>query len=775
MGTFRFTILAVLAYVATAAGVTDTIRFDIAGLRIDRAARIVEYYNLENIDDSGRPGVPVASFTYRTDRSAHVPAPSCRVFSADTIELDFHPVSGAPDVITADAVFSVPRRSVLPASDGRYPAEAGVIHGRRAALQAVWTVVLHPFQYVDGDRIVFNHAIEISLPGDEITMMDNDGESRVFRRPYATPLFDDDSSGCPLGHEYIIVTSVELADAFVPLLELKRQTGYDGVLALSDSICARYGGRDSAEALRAYLADCYRTGAAYVLLGGDEDHVPIRYAYYYETDTIPSLDHLMICDLYFADYDGDWDSDGDGIYGEPLSDSPDMGPEVMLGRLPFSAPWQVSAYIDNLRTYLFDPGDGDRAYLNRSVFFCSDQMRDFFEGGQQYVIAEKFPDHFDADCERLAETPSGIALSPTGPSEQDVLSGLEDGYGMVNILAHGRADGFVIRASDYNLFPKLMLLTPDSVTGHLSFADLPSNRKPGLYYSISCAQAAYDLETLYGMEGLSVVERVLSQDGSGAVGFVAFTRWGWVGSSYKLMASFYEHLFSDAGGAPVTAMHLSHFDHPYYRDQIYGQNFFGDPSLRMYLGVPQQMQLSGNGYYDPGGEIILRLALDGQPLAGQPVTVSHGDTRYETVYSDAEGMIVIGTGSEEIDAITVTASLPGIVAALMTIHPSITADADDGDDVLPVTFELRQNRPNPFNPTTMIEFTLPRRQRVTLEIFDILGRIVSRPVDDILGAGTHQVEWNGADLLGNAVSSGIYIYRIVSDDGMACRKMALVK
>jgi len=777
MRVLQIVVLLLAACAGSASAVVDTVRFDIADLIIDVSRRQVEYKNLDNISDDGRPGTPVLARLYTANHAVPSSEPGCRVLSADTIALPFHPAVSPTDWITAETVYPVPRRAPLPGTDSRYPSRHFQVYRYTSNGRMFWNISLHPVQYLEGDRIVFNNAVEIIVPADDAITAEPGAVMNILERPRANPSLDDDPCGCPLRHEYILVTSPGLADAFAPLLTLKRRTGYDAAMALTDSIYARYGGSDDAEALRNYLADCYLSGTAYVLLGGDEDHVPVRYAYYYETDTVPSLDYLMMCDLYFADYDGQWEIDGDGVYGEPVSDAPDIGPEVMLGRLPFGESEQVETYVNNLKTYLFDPGGGDRSYLNRSVFLCSDQMRDFFEGGQQYVVADQFPSSFAADCERLAEAPDGVNPSPTGPTPQDVIDGLLDGYGMINILAHGRPDGFVLMSSDYNLNPKIMLLTPDSISGHMSFSDIPAIPKPSFYYSIACSQAAYDLETLYGIQELSVAERLLSTNGSGAVGLVAFTRWGWVGSSYKLMQSFYEHLFSDADGYPVAAMRLSHLDHPYYRDQIYGQNFFGDPSVRVYLGLPRQVQLHVDGdlHYNQGEDFVLSLVLDDQPLNGHPVTVSYGDRKYETVFSDADGTVIIPIDKKEMDPITATACLPGAVAAAVTVCPSITADADDDNDPIPAVFTLRQNHPNPFNPTTTIDFTLTRRQQVTLEIFDILGRLIARPVDDILDAGEHETEWNGTDRYGNDIASGVYLYRIVAEEGVACRKMLLLK
>ncbi|MDH4158502.1 MAG: T9SS type A sorting domain-containing protein, partial [candidate division Zixibacteria bacterium] len=83
---------------------------------------------------------------------------------------------------------------------------------------------------------------------------------------------------------------------------------------------------------------------------------------------------------------------------------------------------------------------------------------------------------------------------------------------------------------------------------------------------------------------------------------------------------------------------------------------------------------------------------------------------------------------------------------------------------------LYQNYPNPFNPATTIMFELPRRSRVLLEIFNILGQRVRTVVDGSLGAGKHVVEFDGS-----AFASGVYFYRLRSGESEISRKMILVK
>ncbi|MDZ4805647.1 MAG: C25 family cysteine peptidase [Candidatus Eisenbacteria bacterium] len=96
-------------------------------------------------------------------------------------------------------------------------------------------------------------------------------------------------------------------------------------------------------------------------------------------------------------------------------------------------------------------------------------------------------------------------------------------------------------------------------------------------------------------------------------------------------------------------------------------------------------------------------------------------------------------------------------------------------------FHLAQNRPNPFNPVTAIDWRIERALRggdllpVRLEVFSPTGRLVRVLVDRPMPVGDYQVLWDGTDQEGRAVSSGVYYYRLLSPDAVESRKMVLVR
>ncbi len=104
------------------------------------------------------------------------------------------------------------------------------------------------------------------------------------------------------------------------------------------------------------------------------------------------------------------------------------------------------------------------------------------------------------------------------------------------------------------------------------------------------------------------------------------------------------------------------------------------------------------------------------------------------------------------------------------LFKSTTDFNDHGWNNLPDKFSLFQNYPNPFNPTTTIEFNLPSRSVVHFEVINMLGQVVDARSLGNLPAGLHEIEYDATRL-----ASGVYFYRLVSDNNSLSRKMILLK
>ncbi|MFH1844831.1 MAG: FlgD immunoglobulin-like domain containing protein [bacterium] len=97
------------------------------------------------------------------------------------------------------------------------------------------------------------------------------------------------------------------------------------------------------------------------------------------------------------------------------------------------------------------------------------------------------------------------------------------------------------------------------------------------------------------------------------------------------------------------------------------------------------------------------------------------------------------------------------------------------DPLVPPTPRLRQNYPNPFNPTTSIDFELDSTQWVSLRIYDLGGGLIRTLADGSHESGVHTIQWNGRDGSGQALGSGIYLYRLDAGLHSETRKLILAK
>ncbi len=119
-----------------------------------------------------------------------------------------------------------------------------------------------------------------------------------------------------------------------------------------------------------------------------------------------------------------------------------------------------------------------------------------------------------------------------------------------------------------------------------------------------------------------------------------------------------------------------------------------------------------------------------------------------------------------------------------TPHPFMTGtitveqatDVGSRDNpVLPSTFQLRQNYPNPFNASTVISYVMPVAGEVTVTIYNMLGQLVKRFEQGKQNPGEHVIIWDGTNTAGNAVSTGIYFYKLEAGVLNQVCKMTFIK
>jgi len=180
--------------------------------------------------------------------------------------------------------------------------------------------------------------------------------------------------------------------------------------------------------------------------------------------------------------------------------------------------------------------------------------------------------------------------------------------------------------------------------------------------------------------------------------------------------------------------------------------------------------------------------VEGEQVHVQEASVSLSSTMPLYALTDEQGVFTIANVPGETQY-TVTVSKDGfyinndtqiVVGAENYVHPTpIVLERDPASDsditVKPWVTGLLANYPNPFNPSTTIAFELASEGRVVIDIYNIKGQKVKTLGGGVYGAGVHSVVWNGDDVKGRSVGSGIYFYRMVSAGYVGVRKMVMMK
>jgi hypothetical protein len=579
--------------------------------------------------------------------------------------------------------------------------------------------------------------------------------------------------------QYLLITSSELESAFSPLVKWKTKKGTQAEIISIEDILFDFPGRDDAEKLRSFLIEAYQNGTSWVLLGGDEDVVPIRYAYPYRRSTPSEVTDLHICDLYFSDVDGEWDSDNDGIWGQPQHDNPDIYPDLFVGRVPCNDTTEVRVFVEKLLSYEKNPGAGTTDYLTRALWICSDDMRDWDEGnGQHNLLSQYVPSHFYQDLTTLIESPAGDAPNPVSPDGETCIEVMNQGWGIIGVLAHGKSSAFVAKSHLRNSNPKSWVTTflgQNDGNGHLP--NLHNGSEYGITYSISCGQSAIDADKYPDLGGDPCVgEFYPLAPRKAGVAFLGCSRAGKVGGSWVLFAEFLVTIFDDSLGHHVgVAEALSKCVDPSHHSVYYGHNLFGDPETRVWTEIPSVLVVAHPEEVHGGRQTLdFFVSSQGKGIGQALVCLTLRDKMVFFGESEPHGRLSCEVNLGDAGEMSVVATKPNF----MPYEGSITILDQGAPNPGIESFQLSQNFPNPFNPATTIQFSVGSGGApilTTLQIHNILGHKVRTLLDEPKNAGSHQVIWDGKDDSGKEVASGVYLYRIEAGDFTETKKLVLLK
>jgi|GEM_PF-1770327 hypothetical protein len=478
--------------------------------------------------------------------------------------------------------------------------------------------------------------------------------------------------------ECIVITDYSLVHEFSKYGEWLTQRGIPTSIVDVTSIYRTYQGVDNQEKIRNYIIDQYRQyGLCYVVLGGNLRIIPGRLCDPYDTDHLPGIYSLQICDLYYADVDGVWDFDGDGIYGEITQDQADMGADVFVGRVPASTEAEVKTWVEKRLRYEKNPGNGHFDYLSNAVVSSADQMRDL---GQYRDICNIFPAFFQVDTTALIEQPDGGAYNPVGPSGLDVVNYFSTNHPAIYVSEnHGSPDYFAVRSQNYNGAPRSNFCS--NTAAMYNYDDglldaIETDSMDYLHFSIACDLGMMDCLDAYAWwtRYPCYAQADLFSPGGSVTGRYN-TRWGWVFASHPIELSFYNVLFSEEGQHCVSFAHyMTKLMNPAVRDIDFGNTLFGCPVLTAWTHMPQEMSVKYPGYVTlvqgSNIDVAIQVKSNSMPLSGVSVTLWKGLEVYATGVTNINGWVTLTIRPQTAGSMILTCAKPNYLPFQTTIDVS---------------------------------------------------------------------------------------------------------
>jgi hypothetical protein len=582
---------------------------------------------------------------------------------------------------------------------------------------------------------------------------------------------------------YMVITADSLKSAFQPLVRWITRKGIRATVVSVEDILTFYSGDpvseiyDPAGAIRGFLIDNYPLGLQWVLLGGDEDIVPVRYGYSTGDDEV---DMAPPSDLYYSDLNGNWNVDGDEFYGEFLDDSVDIYPELFVGRVPCNSRIEAENWVSKVLSYETNPGNGDPSYLGEVFWTGADELR----SAPDYIIRYgSFPSYFTHDTTMLEEE-DGIH-----PRGSEVIARMKNGYGWFNLYGHGGLDNVVVSCPGGN-HPSLdrdFLVSLDTCDAYFHANHWGNNVEPGngidsmivgdkygIMYVSSCYQAAYDQEkfdVFSDYHGPSLAEAFTLLGERGGVAFLGFTRA--IEFSTALHFDLLEVLFNDSLtniGAVEALAKITNYSHKTWLSHT----LFGNPLMPVWTDIPEPMTVSFRKSIPPEPiHFNVAVRAGGVPLKDAYVCLWKGEEIYETGFTDPGGSLLfpIYPRSEGIMLLTVTKD--NFIPYLDTVSidsPASSVPLNEYPDQASCTID-RNISPSRIHFT----FYLPRKERIKLGIFDLTGRMIVELADKKYEKGSHAICWDTENSKGHYISNGIYFYRFQYKDRILSGKFLLMR
>ncbi len=583
-------------------------------------------------------------------------------------------------------------------------------------------VELNPFQYNARThvlRVYTSITVEVSVAGSgAVNILRDRPGTRVaeFERLYRSRYLNY----CSVADRHTPVTEsgpmlIIANDAFVeatrPLADWRNQIGVPTTLVGLSSVGS------TADDIKTYIQNVYDTdGIAYVLLVGDDEQMP------YLLEGGQSVDPMYA-----------------------LLAGSDNYPEIFVGRFSAETLDQLATQVERTIEYERDPEPGADWY-HMATGIASDE-----EGGSGTYDYEFI--------EAIRETLLGYAYTHVdqfydpGVASAEISAALNEGRSLVNYLGHGNTMGW----STGSYFS-------GDVNGLVNDNMLP------WVISTACKTGQYTDKTCFA----EVWQRAMNgTEPTGGVGvYASSVNMSWVPpiTAQLEMAHLLvtEEMHTLGGLCFNSSCKMMDEYGDSGADEFNHWHIFGDPALTVRSDTPTALTASHGGHIEEGATSFTVLT---EPTAVAALSDSGLFLGSAIADSFGEAMIEIVGSLPNSGVVTLT------VTGFNRIPHCESVTVGHGTSPVDTTYvlALEQNSPNPFRPSTTIEFTMSAEGHARIDIFNVNGRKVHTILDDVCRAGANEAPWDGCDPSGAELAGGVYFYRLETAAGSETKKMLLLR
>jgi len=607
------------------------INLGVHGLSIEQGIEYqrIRLYGCDLTNEIGAPELPVKTIKFALPSDARITDITLLHHALEELPGRYMPSCVQPPVILSQKQVPEPvePRPDIYSSQTPYPPKLIELKGVYPYDNyAICELLFYPVQYIPAEgRLHFYHSVtlQVSYEANVQSTASSELLGMMVDNPEDVLVSDKRSRAY---FEYLIITDSSMDTVFERLADWKTKKGIKAELRTVDWIISHYSGEDDAAKIRNYIKTLPDSSVRFVLLAGDTDVIPFRLAYAMtcEYGGHPREDSLP-CDLYYADLEGDWDFNDNGVYGE-VGDSINLYPDIFVGRAPVNTIAEAQKFVEKVLIYEKNP---DLDYCDNALFTADILWWNPYTDQaihKNMIEDESFPLNFEI---------TKLYYSQGNLSPSQVKNALRQGQGMINHDGHGWID---------------VMSAGSGYLRNIDFDTLTNAPLYGIWISCGCWTTAFDYD--------AIGEHYVNSPNGGGVAFIGNSSYGWgspgnpgFGYSDRFDSRFFYSLLQEQHFNLGTALALAkaHFI-PYsreenvYRWHQYQLNLLGDPEIQVWSDIPETLDVTYPQSIPQGNSRIFFTVTDkhnGTPIQGALVCLMKGDESYASGYTDASGSVFL--------------------------------------------------------------------------------------------------------------------------------------